>query len=110
MDRFAATPEPPYYMTAFSSQASGEDVEEYGVTAARLMALAHEQPGCLGVETTRDASGFGITLAFFDSDESIRAWKRQADHLDAQRRGREVWYERYEIRVARVERAYGFPR
>jgi heme-degrading monooxygenase HmoA len=37
----------------------------------------------------------------------VRAWKRDIDHLDAQRRGREHWYARYAVRIARVERAYG---
>ena len=39
---------------------------------------------------------------------AIRAWKAKVDHLDAQRRGRVEWYVTYAVRVARVERAYGF--
>ena len=34
-------------------------------------------------------------------------WKRNAEHLQAQRLGRSQWYGRYELRIARVERAYG---
>jgi hypothetical protein len=30
------------------------------------------------------------------------------DHVEAQRRGKTDWYTRYEIRVALVQRAYGF--
>ncbi len=110
MERFATTPEPPYYVVAFSSQASGEEPEAYGRTAARLVELAHGQPGCLGVESTRDRHGFGITLAYFDSEDSIRDWKAHLEHREAQKKGRALWYDRYEIRVARVERAYGFVR
>jgi heme-degrading monooxygenase HmoA len=33
-----------------------------------------------------------------------------AEHSAAQRLGRERWYEAYELRVCRVERAYGFRR
>jgi heme-degrading monooxygenase HmoA len=41
-------------------------------------------------------------------EESIRAWKAVLDHVEAQRRGKTDWYTRYEIRVALVQRAYGF--
>jgi hypothetical protein len=32
------------------------------------------------------------------------------DHQVAQKLGREKWYRAYKLRVARVERAYGFER
>ena len=85
---------------------AGEDDEAYGVTSARMMALAAEQPGFLGVESAREA--VGITVSYWADLESIRAWKREAEHLEAQRRGREGWYARYRTRVSRVERDYGF--
>lgn len=67
-------------------------------------------PGFLGVEAVRDQAGVGITVSYWASEEAIRNWQRQAEHLVAQRLGRERWYERYELRVSRVERAYGFDR
>lgn len=109
MARFAATPQPPYYVVTFSSQLS-DDTDGYGKTAGRMVELALAQPGCLGVESTRDRTGFGITLAFFESEEAIRAWKRHSEHAQAQRMGRTAWYQRYQVRVARVERAYEFER
>jgi heme-degrading monooxygenase HmoA len=35
------------------------------------------------------------------------AWKCDTEHQKAQRGGQQVWYADYEVRVARVERAYG---
>ena len=102
----ARTPEPPYYAVIFTSVRAGEDDEAYGVTSARMMALAAEQPGFLGVESAREA--VGITVSYWADLESIRAWKREAEHLEAQRRGRQGWYARYRLRIARVERDYGF--
>ena len=40
--------------------------------------------------------------------EAIAAWRANAEHLVAQKLGREVWYERFSLKVARVERAYDF--
>lgn len=91
----------------FSAQRTAGD-HGYGATAARMEELALQQPGCLGIRSTRGADGFGITVAYFDSEENIRNWKRNLEHAEARRRGREQWYSHYELRVAKVERAYNF--
>lgn len=106
---FAATPEPPYYAVIFSSLRQGPDAG-YGETADRMMELAAQQAGYLGVESVRGPDGFGITVSYWRDEESIRAWKRDAEHAEARRRGRTEWYEHFELRVARVERAYAGPR
>ncbi|EGF90676.1 antibiotic biosynthesis monooxygenase family protein [Asticcacaulis biprosthecium C19] len=107
MSRFADTPAPPYYVVTFVSHRTEAD-DGYGDMADQMVALAAQQPGYLGVESARDAEGFGITNSYWADETSIIAWKRVADHLAAQKLGRTKWYERYITRVARVERAYGF--
>ena len=110
---FASTPAPPYYAVIFASRRRGLDEtgsdQGYGVTADRMVELAAQQPGYLGIETCRDAEGFGITVSYWSSEEDIRAWKRNAEHALAREQGRTSWYEHYELRVAKVERAYGGP-
>lgn len=104
---FAATPEPPYVAVIFTSRRTEDDDEAYARTAARMEALAADQPGYLGIETARDpGTGFGVTVSYWASDADARAWKRVAEHVEAQRLGASRWYERYEVRVATVERAY----
>jgi heme-degrading monooxygenase HmoA len=58
----------------------------------------------------RDGEGFGITVAYFESEAAIRAWREQAEHAQTRQRGRDAWYRHFEVRVARVERAYGWDR
>lgn len=106
---FALTPEPPYYAVIFSSLRQGAD-DGYNDMAERMVVLAAEQPGFLGVESVRGADGFGITVSYWTSEDAIRAWKQNAEHSEARRRGRLAWYEHFEMRVARVERAYAGPR
>ncbi len=108
MSRFANTPEPPYYAVIFTAQRTGGD-HGYGAMAERMLKLALAQPGCLGAESTRDAEGLGITVAYFRDEASITAWRDHTEHLAAQRLGRERWYSHYELRIARVERAYSGP-
>jgi heme-degrading monooxygenase HmoA len=100
------TPAPPYTAVIFTSVRSAAEAEEYAATDARMSQLAAQQPGYLGVESARE--GIGITVSYWRTAEDARAWKRVIEHQVAQRRGREVWYERYRVRVATVEREYGY--
>lgn len=108
MNGFAATPEPPYYAVVFSSRRTEGD-HGYAAMAEKMVRMALAQPGCLGAESARDAEGFGITVSYWADEASLIAWKQVAEHLVAQRLGRERWYAHYELRVARVERAYSGP-
>ncbi len=106
---FARTPAPPYYAVVFSSRRrDGDGDDGYERVAQRMLELASSQPGFLGVESARDNTGFGITVSYWASLEAIRAWKAELEHQAAQELGRKRWYEHYEVRVARVERAYDF--
>jgi heme-degrading monooxygenase HmoA len=101
----AATPEPPYVAVIFTSTRTEADDEGYAATSAAMNDLAAGRPGFLGVESAR--SGAGITVSYWRDEESARAWKQVAAHLVAQRRGREVWYSDYRVRIATVTREYG---
>jgi heme-degrading monooxygenase HmoA len=107
-DGFATTPQPPYYAVIFTSLRTEGD-HGYEAMADAMFELALQQPGCLGAESARGPDGLGITVSYFADEASIRAWKQNAKHLVAQRLGRERWYSHYELRIARVERAYGGP-
>ncbi|MDH4564723.1 MULTISPECIES: antibiotic biosynthesis monooxygenase [unclassified Pseudomonas] len=102
----ARTPEPPYYAVIFTSLRSDTE-QDYAATAERMLELAREQPGFLGVESARGADGLGITVSYWRDEESIRTWRVQAEHREAQRRGRAEWYRAFRTRVAYVERDYG---
>lgn len=109
MDKaFARTPEPPYYAVIFSARRTEGD-HGYEAMAKAMVELALKQPGCLGAESTRGPDGFGITVAYFTDEASIAAWKANDRHLTAQRLGQSRWYSHYELRVAKVERAYSGP-
>jgi heme-degrading monooxygenase HmoA len=106
---FARLPEPPYYAVIFSSLRNGDDEAGYASAAQRMLELAAQQPGFLGAESARGADGFGITVSYWASERDIGAWKHQAEHAATRAHGRKHWYEHFELRVAKVERAYGKP-
>lgn len=109
-DRFARTPAPPYYAVIFSSRRRGDDGDGYAEAAARMEELVRAQPGFLGAESARDGEGFGITVAYFDGEDAIRAWREHAEHAHTRQRGRDDWYKSFSVRVARVERGYDWER
>lgn len=104
---FAALPSPPFYAAIFSSLRNGDDEAGYQAAAARMLELAARQPGFLGVESARGADRFGITVSYWESEEAIADWKRHAEHAAVRAHGRGHWYDHFELRVAKVERAYG---
>ncbi len=96
---------PNYYAVIFTSLLS-ENNEGYQEMASKMEALAKNQSGFLGIESARERTG--ITLSYWESLEAIKQWKRQSEHLIAQHKGKEVWYDWYKVRICKVEREYEF--
>jgi heme-degrading monooxygenase HmoA len=99
---------PPYYAVIFSSRRAAGD-SDYAATAERMADLAKDMPGFLGIDSARGADGFGVTVSYWRDENSIGAWRRHAEHIVAQERGKREWYVHYDIRIAKVERAYSGP-
>ncbi len=99
------TPEPPYYVVIFTSKRDSGD-NGYEAMANRMVELASTMTGFIGSDSARGPDGVGITVSYWKDENSIRNWKKHAEHLEAQRKGKESWYEEYSVRVAKVGRAY----
>ncbi|MFI8927309.1 antibiotic biosynthesis monooxygenase family protein [Streptomyces sp. NPDC053474] len=98
--------EPPYYSVVFTSLRTDGD-HGYGETAQRMDELVAQVPGFLGADSARTPGGLGITVAYFRDLDAVKAWRNAPEHREARKRGREEWYERYVVHVAKVERSYG---
>ncbi|NJO91291.1 MAG: antibiotic biosynthesis monooxygenase [Chloroflexia bacterium] len=101
----AKTPNPPYYAVIFSSIRTEGD-NGYNEMADKMVELAKQQEGFLGVESARNE--LGITVSYWTDLESIKKWKENAEHLIAQEKGRGKWYKTFKTRIAKVERDYDF--
>jgi heme-degrading monooxygenase HmoA len=95
----------PYYAVIFTSTRTTVD-EGYAEMANQMVELAQQQDGFLDIESARN--DIGITVSYWRDLESIKNWKSNLDHLDAQRKGRSKWYENYTVRIALVEKEYSF--
>lgn len=92
----------------FAAQRNGRDPDGYGAAAAEMEQLAARQPGYRGMASARGADGFGITVSYWADDEAARAWRDHPDHTAIRDRGRAIWYDAYDLTVARVERGYAW--
>lgn len=99
-------PDPPYYAVIFVNQRSKEDGDGYGQTADRMVELAQQQDGYLGIESVRDEKGKGITVSYWRDMDAITNWKNNLEHTDARNDGRSRWYEDYQLQIAKVEHGY----
>ncbi|MCZ2809222.1 MAG: antibiotic biosynthesis monooxygenase [Candidatus Bathyarchaeota archaeon] len=104
MSTIAATPKPPYYAVIFTSHRTDGD-NGYGDMASRMVELAAQQPGYLGIESARE--NLGITVSYWSDLESIKNWKADLEHKRAQKYGHEKWYSSFKVRITKVERDYG---
>ncbi|WP_369234747.1 antibiotic biosynthesis monooxygenase [Streptomyces sp. R21] len=104
-----AAHEPPYYAVVFTSVRTEGD-NGYGETADRMGELVKEIPGFLGEDAARTPGGLGITVAYFRDLAAIDEWRNDMGHRAAKKYGREHWYERYSIHIAKVEHSHAFER
>lgn len=105
MDTIAKTPQPPYFAVIFTSTRTNIE-NGYEEMAAEMEKLVKVQPGFLGFESARE--NIGITISYWKDMESIKNWRENAAHEKARENGRKMWYESFKVRIAKVERDYGF--
>ncbi|WP_211746978.1 antibiotic biosynthesis monooxygenase [Paenibacillus sp. Marseille-Q4541] len=102
MSGIAKTPEPPYYAVIFASQRTEGD-KGYGRMSDKMVELASQQKGFLGLESAKDEE-LGITVSYWESLESIKEWKEHSAHQVAQDKGKSEWYQNFALRICKVER------
>lgn len=95
----------PYYAVIFTSTQT-ETTTGYAEMANRMETLAKQQKGYIGIDSAKNE--VGITVSYWDSLEAIKNWKANSQHLLAQHKGREQWYNWYNVRICKVEREYQF--
>ena len=108
MSHILETPEPPYYAVLFTA-VMGENLEGYEETNLRLKEEAAKIPGFLGVESSGNEREH-ISIVYWKTLEAIDLWRNHLEHVKAKNQGRAQWYQRYTIRISRVESHSTFTR
>lgn len=79
--------------------------DTYSEMAQRLRNKALDQYGCIKFEACSE-NGFEIALSYWSNLEDIKRWQQDAEHLVAQRLGKEKWYQHFSVEICKIERAY----
>ena len=83
----------------------GELDQEYSETIERMKLLAFEEYGCLEFYALTDGEK-RVAISYWQSEEDIRSWKQNNEHLKSQALGKNKWYESYTVQVVEVRREY----
>ena len=86
----------------------GADSEAYRKTSRRMHELVEQIPGFISIKAYTGEDGEEIDLVRFANEDALKAWKEQPEHREAQRRGREEFYDRYSVQACKVVRDYEF--
>ena len=97
-----------YFAAIFTTQRSQSGDDVYEILTSRMVALAQQQQGFLGLESVRGDDGIGITVSYWTDHKAIQNWGRQAEHASFQAMGRQEFYHWYRIRIAEVFKERSF--
>jgi len=95
------------YAVIFKAQINEIDAA-YIELAKRMRELAVNDYGCLGFTSVTEGDR-EISLSYWQSEEQIRLWKQDSEHLVAQKLGRSTWYRSWQVQIVKVVREYGGP-
>jgi heme-degrading monooxygenase HmoA len=98
------------FVLVFRSHPAPGNDDEYAAISRRMIELASAMPGFVSFKTFTAADGERVSIVEFESDQAAAAWREHPEHQQAQRRGREAFYQSYSIQVCREVRRYGFER
>src|SRR5947199_9256753 len=87
---------------------NGADSEAYRKTSRRMHELVEQIPGFISIKAYTCEDGEEIDLVRSANEDSLKVWKEQPEHLEAQRRGGEEFYDRYSVQSCKVVRDYEF--
>lgn len=76
-----------------------DEAPGYDVVAEEMLAAARAMPGFVDFKTFSAQDGERVSVVTFASRAAHDAWRDDVRHREAQRRGRDEFYEEYSIQV-----------
>jgi heme-degrading monooxygenase HmoA len=86
----------------FRSRLTPEAGADYQSMGERMLEHARNQPGFVDYKEYTSEDGERLTVVRWRDEATLEQWRNDAEHRAAKGRGRERWYERYHIEVAKV--------
>lgn len=84
---------------------TGQQDAEYLETVETMRDLAFNKYGCLDFVAVTQGDQ-EIAISYWPDEASIIRWKSDPSHMLAQQKGRQTWYENYQVQVVEIKREY----
>lgn len=96
------------YAVIFEVEINKGQKDNYLKIATMLKEQLIKMPGFISIERFESLVNEGklLSLSFWENEESLLFWKKNIDHLAAQKKGRESIFKDYRIRISKVQRDY----
>ena len=94
----------------FRSRLRAENTDGFQRLADRMLQIAQSMPGFVSYKVYVADDGERCSIIEFESPELLRAWREHPEHREAQRLGRECFYEEYTLQVSEPARESRFKR
>jgi heme-degrading monooxygenase HmoA len=94
------------HVVMFYSETDPDYFEEWRTNGTRMMEILTKLEGFVDVHYMKMDDGRDFAIAYFDSEEAIGRWYRDAEHVQAMKAGRDHIFKDYKIEVAEIVRAY----
>jgi heme-degrading monooxygenase HmoA len=88
----------------------GADEGELERTFERMRELVATIPGFLSYKNYVAEDGEELEVVRFESEAALESWRTHPEHLEAQRRGRDEFFDDYWVQVCAAIRQYRFKR
>ncbi|MFL0800461.1 MAG: antibiotic biosynthesis monooxygenase [Agarilytica sp.] len=83
----------------------GEQDSKYFSTAEHMRQFAIDEYGCKEFVAVTEGDD-EIAISYWESQDQIKSWRKNAEHIEAQEHGKESWYKSYSVQVVEVIREY----
>ena len=97
-------------VTIFRNRVRPEVREEYAQWMARMSQLAKSMPGYISHKGFAAEDGERVTIIEFESEEALRAWSVNSEHVEAKKKGRKDFYLEYRVQVCDLRRESASPK
>lgn len=86
------------------------DAEAYQQAFMDMLEKVAEIPGFVDIHGFAGEDGSELAVVRFESPEAMAMWRDQPDHVRTRQRGREEFFDSYDLTVATVSRQYDWTR
>ena len=97
-------------LSVFRSRIRDDNAEDFHALADEMLSLAQSMPGFISYKVYQSDDGERASLIEFETREQLQAWREHPRHVEAQRIGRERYYQEYSLFVGEPFRESNFSR